>query len=517
MASGHSDWTLGNGRKTSFPHFCPSTHDQRTMTERCTAKKARKNYSPQEKVAILRRHVLDKVPSFRLCDQFQLQSSVFYRWLKQLFDNGAAALQRHPTASKRPDAREPLIGVLQEQLGASDSREAEPKWMISLTQGRFSGEQVRRAIGDALSEKDVDNLLACICNKPLKYRNRAVAILSYHRHIRVGHVASFLGVSPASVGDWVRRFAQHGCDLLLPFAREYCKAKDKTYREAVFEILHVPPSTHGIDRTTWRLQDIHSVMAKRGLPIAQSNIRKIIKNAGYCYRKARKILTSTDPNYSDKLKKITSTLQNLGPKGKFFSIDEYGPFAIKLHGGRSLVPRGHARTVPQRQRSKGRLIITAALEFSTNQITHFYSPAKNTSEMVKLLHRLVDKYPDQKCIYFSWDAASWHASKAFYASVHQINSMQGSSQPQVKLIPLPSCAQFLNVIESVFSGMARAIIHNSDFLSSEAAMDAIDKYFAERNEQIARCPKRAGQKIWGDERAPSEFSVSHNCKDPKYR
>jgi len=130
-------------------------------------------------------------------------------------------------------------------------------------------------------------------------------------------------------------------------------------------------------------------MRQRGLPIARNNIRKIIKDAGYRYRKARRVLTSTDPNYEEKLKEITRTLQSLGPKEKFFSIDEYGPFAIKIKGGRSLVPIGHPRTVPQRQRSKGTLIITAALELSTNQITHFYSPAKNTVEMVKLLSSLL--------------------------------------------------------------------------------------------------------------------------------
>jgi len=198
---------------------------------------------------------------------------------------------------------------------------------------------------NAISREDVSTLLACICNEPLKYHNRAVALLSYHRHIRVGHVAAFLGVSPSSVDDWVRKFTQCGCQSLLPFRRGYCKPDDKSYRDAVFEILHAPPSAHGINRTTWRLQDIHSVMRQRGLPIARNNIRRIIKDAGYRYRKARRVLTSTDPNYEEKLKAITRTLQSLGPKEKFFSIDEYGPFAIKIKGGRSLVPIGHPRTV----------------------------------------------------------------------------------------------------------------------------------------------------------------------------
>jgi transposase len=434
--------------------------------------------------------------------------------LKQFFDNGAAALRRQLTA---PDVRERRIAVLQKQLEVRRFRESEQKWMISLTQGQLGTEEISRTISDTISKEGISSLLTCICNQPLKYRNRAVAILSYHRHIRAAQVASFLGVSHSSVDDWIRKFAQHGCDVLLPFASEYYKAKDKNYRDAVFQIIHAPPSAHGINRTTWRQKDIQSIMAKLGLPISRHNIRKIIKDAGYCYRKAKKVLTSTDPNYKEKLKEITRTLQNLGPKEKFLSIDEYGPFAIKIQGGRSLVPRGHARTVPQRQRSKGALIITGALELSTNQITHFYSPAKNTSEMVKLLHRLVDMYADQECIYFSWDAASWHASKALYTSVREINDIKGDECPQVKLVPLPSCPQFLNVIESVFSGMARAIIHNSDFPSLEAAQKAIDKYFAERNEHFSKHPKRAGQKIWGDERIPSEFSVSHNCKDPKYR
>ena len=48
----------------------------------------------------------------------------------------------------------------------------------------------------------------------------------------------------------------------------------------------------------------------------------------------------------------------------------------------SLVPRGQAKTIPQMQKSKGSLIITGALELSTNQITHFYSEKKNADEMI---------------------------------------------------------------------------------------------------------------------------------------
>jgi hypothetical protein len=83
--------------------------------------------------------------------------------------------------------------------------------------------------------------------------------------------------------------------------------------------------------------------------------------------------------------------------------------------------------------------------------------------------------------------------------------------------PLPSGAQFLNVIESVFSGMARAIIHNSNYSSADDAKTAIDRYFSERNAKFLQLPSRAGKKIWGLERELPVFSPSSNFKDPLYR
>jgi transposase-like protein len=47
----------------------------------------------KEKVAILRRHFLDKVPVSDLCDELGLQPTVFYRWQKEFFENGAAVFQ----------------------------------------------------------------------------------------------------------------------------------------------------------------------------------------------------------------------------------------------------------------------------------------------------------------------------------------------------------------------------------------------------------------------------------------
>ena len=59
--------------------------------------------------------------------------------------------------------------------------------------------------------------------------------------------------------------------------------------------------------------------------------------------------------------------------------------------GRVLVPPGIKPTVPQSQKSKGCLILTATLELSSNQITHFYSTAKNTAKMIRMAQVLIEK------------------------------------------------------------------------------------------------------------------------------
>jgi transposase len=64
-------------------------------------KKQRKHYTPQEKVAMLRRHMLEQVPISELCDKQGLQPTVFYRQ-KEFFENGAAAFSRKHDRTIQP-------------------------------------------------------------------------------------------------------------------------------------------------------------------------------------------------------------------------------------------------------------------------------------------------------------------------------------------------------------------------------------------------------------------------------
>ncbi|MGB2809524.1 MAG: transposase [Sedimentisphaerales bacterium] len=81
--------------------------------------KPRRRFSPEEKVRILRRHLLDKVPVSDLCDELGLSPNVFYSWQKGFFENGAAAF------AKRTDSRSRKLEQQNQALQAKLARKDE--------------------------------------------------------------------------------------------------------------------------------------------------------------------------------------------------------------------------------------------------------------------------------------------------------------------------------------------------------------------------------------------------------
>ena len=61
----------------------------------------RRHFAPSEKVAILRRHLLERMPVSDVCDEHGLNPNVLYRWQKEFFENGAAAFERRGDAAVR--------------------------------------------------------------------------------------------------------------------------------------------------------------------------------------------------------------------------------------------------------------------------------------------------------------------------------------------------------------------------------------------------------------------------------
>jgi len=86
-------------------------------------KKSRKHYTPEEKVAILRHHLLEKEPISKLCDELGLQPTVFDWWQKEFFENEAAAFEQKARLNHSADQER--IAYLEKKIQTKDEVLAE--------------------------------------------------------------------------------------------------------------------------------------------------------------------------------------------------------------------------------------------------------------------------------------------------------------------------------------------------------------------------------------------------------
>jgi transposase-like protein len=87
--------------------------------------KSRRHFTGPEKVAILKRHLLDKVPISNLCDELDIYPNQLYDWLKKLFENGHAAFETDRKAKADDNAKDQKIHKLEAKLARRDSVMAE--------------------------------------------------------------------------------------------------------------------------------------------------------------------------------------------------------------------------------------------------------------------------------------------------------------------------------------------------------------------------------------------------------
>lgn len=354
---------------------------------------------------------------------------------------------------------------------------------------------------------------------------KAVAILE-NRNFSVGNIATKIERAEGNVEKWIKSFNRFGLQgLKKPDGRGgSIKAPERAKRTAVrdqkarriLEIVHAKPSAYGINRSNWNRPSIaRAYEQEHNGTIDVSTVGELLGKSGYSIRKARRVLTSPDPNYREKVDLLLNTLQNLKPGELFFFVDELGPLRVKKYGGRALVRKKEVLTYPQVQTHRGIIMMSGALSATTNQVTWVYGRAKDTTAMIDLMEVLYNQNFLAPKLYVTWDAASWHKSAMLVEWLDLFNSRTKSTNggPLIELVPLPTSSQFLDVIEAVFSGMKRAVVHHSDYRDVPEMKAAISRHFAERNAHFRENPRRAGKKIWEID----FFDDKENIRSGNYR
>ena len=355
----------------------------------------------------------------------------------------------------------------------------------------------------SLTEEDRAAVIEAGKQGNYKRWRQGVAIEMAGLKISRREISQLLGISRETIGRILTDYQRNGCAILFQKPPRNIETerqkKSRLKANRVLEILHQRPESFGFNRTSWTQPLIaQAYEITHGERVGISTVGDLIRKSGYSYRKARRILTSPDPDYAEKVETLLTIVHLLQEDQDLFFIDEFGPRAVKRYGGRLYVKKGETVDVPKNQASKGAVTLSGALSATTNQIYWIYGKTKDTRAMIDLIEILYNRFYQKTKIYITWDAASWHSSIELINWLDALNAgtVRHGNGPYVEFVPFPTSSQFLNVIESVFSSMAQAVIHHSDYGSAMEMKTAISKHFVDRNDFFKENPKRAGKQIW---------------------
>ena len=77
----------------------------------------------EQKVAVIRRHLLENVTVSDLCDELGIHATQYYNWQKQLFESGASALERRTNAANKRRKKDANVEKNRRVAGKTEEEE----------------------------------------------------------------------------------------------------------------------------------------------------------------------------------------------------------------------------------------------------------------------------------------------------------------------------------------------------------------------------------------------------------
>lgn len=89
------------------------------------SKEKRRHHSPEQKLAVLREHLLDHKPVSEVCERHGIAPSMFYDWQRKLFENGGAAFSGVGKVASREHELAARVEHLEAKIARKDTVIAE--------------------------------------------------------------------------------------------------------------------------------------------------------------------------------------------------------------------------------------------------------------------------------------------------------------------------------------------------------------------------------------------------------
>ncbi len=209
----------------------------------------------------------------------------------------------------RKPQRKPSI--LKDAWDRIETLEAMYEWEVSKSRRNKKGKfQIR-----FLQNRDTEIFEQWRKSNDKRQWEKAVVILE-NWNLNLEEISSKIERPIGTIRGWIKVYNQRGIKGL-----EDKRGKRDTselieertlMKNRIIEILHQSPRTFCINRSNWTQSTIATAYEfKYGEKISESMVGRLIKTAGYSLKRVRKVLTSPDPKYKEKVELLLKTLWSL--------------------------------------------------------------------------------------------------------------------------------------------------------------------------------------------------------------
>jgi len=334
---------------------------------------------------------------------------------------------------------------------------------------------------------------------PLREVQRAKILLHYADEVPIAQIQRLVNVSRPTIYKCIDKALAAGIDAGLKdlYHRPFKPKIDEAAKAWVINLACTKPKDHGLAAEIWTLNELakytrehapaagHPCLSKA----AKATIWRILSANEIRPHKIKYYLERRDPDFEQKMHEVLMVYQDINlqndnlsdgagyPDVITVSVDEKpGVQAIDTVAP-DLPPKPGCHKNVGRDYEYKRLgtgYILAALDLQTGEIIAQVHDRHRSREFIELLKELDSHYPKEHTIRIVLDNHSSHISKE---TMEYLKSRPG----RFVYVHTPKHGSWLNLIEAVFSKMARTFLRHIRVSSKEELKERILKGIREIN------------------------------------
>ena len=335
--------------------------------------------------------------------------------------------------------------------------------------------------------------------KPLREVQRAKILLHYYSGENITKIQQLVGLSRKAIYKWIDRALARGIEAGIQDQYHTPKppvitAEAKAW---VINIACAKPKEYGYAAEIWSHQKLaehtrkyaptagHDCLKKA----AKATIQRILKEHSPRPHKVKYYLEKRDPEFEKKMNEVlcvykeinlqNQTMPDVSPNIFTVSVDEKPGVQAITNIAPDLPPnleKGYKQTQRDYEYKRlGTVSILAGLDLHTGKVIAQVHDRHRSREFIQFLEEIDRSYPKGCSIRLILDNHSAHISKETMAYLKSVPN-------RFIYIHTPKHGSWLNLVESLFSKMARTFLKFIRVESKEELKDRILKWVTEVNE-----------------------------------